>query len=53
MPISVKAKRKGIIFLAVAGAILWFPVVRLLMGQPPGFLRDLGFFSGPGGTPVA
>ena len=45
-----KAKRRAIASLLIAGALLWIPVARLLLGQPPGFLRDLGFFSGPGGT---
>lgn len=47
------AKRRAITFLAVAGTILWVPVARLLLGQPPGFLRNLGFVSGPSGTPLA
>lgn len=34
-------------------AILWFPVVPLLLGTPPGFLRNLGFVAGPGETPLA
>jgi hypothetical protein len=53
MEIDPKAKRRAIVSLVVAGAILWFPVARLLLGHPPGFLRDLGFFSGPSGTPIA
>ena len=48
--IDPRAKRRAIIFLAIAGAILWIPVARLLLGQRPGFLRDLGFFSGPSGA---
>jgi hypothetical protein len=54
-PIEIEpgAKRRAIIFLAVAGTILWVPVTQLLLGRPPGFLRNLGFFSGPSGTPLA
>lgn len=51
--IAPGTKRRAIIFLAIAGLILWVPVAGLLLGQPPGFLRDLGFFSGPSGTPLA
>ena len=53
MGIDPKAKRRAVMFLVVAGAILWFPVARLLLGHPPGFLRDLGFFSGASGTAFA
>jgi membrane protease YdiL (CAAX protease family) len=43
--------RKTVIFLTVAGAILWMPVVLLLLGRDDvKFLRDLGFVSGPRGT---
>ncbi len=53
MDVSAGAKRKAIFFLAGAGAILWVPVAQLLLGRPPGFLRDLGFLSGPSGTLLA
>ncbi len=45
VPISRKVKRNATLFLLVAGGILWFPVVPLLLGSPPWFLRNLGFFS--------
>ncbi len=48
-----RARRRAIVFLAVATAILWFPVVGVLLGEPPGFLRSLGFFSEPHGTALA
>ena len=32
---------------------MWFPVVPMLLGRPPGFLRHLGFASGPPGTLLA
>jgi membrane protease YdiL (CAAX protease family) len=51
--ISPRARRRALVFLVLAAAILWFPVVPLLAGRPPGFLRDLGFVSGPGGTALA
>jgi len=51
--VNPDAKRRALLFLALAGAILWFPLVPLLAGRPPGFLRDLGFLSGPTGTPLA
>ena len=53
IPIDPGVKRRAIIFLAIAGTILWIPVARLMLGRPPGFLRDLGFFSGASGTPLA
>lgn len=51
--IHPKAKRAATIFLLAAGAVLWIPTARLLMGRPPAFLRDLGYLSGPPGTPLA
>ena len=51
--VDPKAKRRAIIFLAIAGALLWIPTSQLLVGRPPNFLRNLGFFSGPSGTPLA
>ena len=47
------ARRRAIVFLALAAGILWVPVVSALFGTPPPFLRNLGFLSGPGGTPLA
>jgi len=41
------------IFLVLAGGAMWIPVAQALFGRPPGFLRDLGFISGPLGTFVA
>ena len=32
---------------------MWVPVAQLLLGNPPRFLRNLGFLSGPRGTPLA
>ena len=32
---------------------MWWPVAFMLMGNPPGFLRDLGFASGPPGNRLA
>lgn len=43
-------KRRAIIFLTIAGGILWLPIIHRLTGGDSGFLRQLGFFSGPGGT---
>lgn len=51
--IDPRVRRNAIIVLALAGAILWFPIAHVLLGRPPGFLRDLGFLSGPAGTPLA
>ena len=51
--ISPKVRRNSAIFLVLAGGIMWFPVVALFVGSPPGFLRDLGFASGPPGTLLA
>lgn len=53
VPIDPAVKRKAALFLVLAGGILWYPVVFLLLGRAPGFLRNLGFFSGPRGTPLA
>ena len=50
---SLRAESRAVVFLVVAGAILWTPMALLLMGRPPAFLRNLGFFSGPPGPPVA
>jgi membrane protease YdiL (CAAX protease family) len=38
------------IFLLLAGGVMWIPVAQALLGRPPRFLRDLGFVSGPSGT---
>jgi uncharacterized protein len=46
-------ERKAIAFLVVAAVILWIPIAHVLLGGGPGFLRDLGFQSGPRGTPAA
>jgi len=46
-------EQRAAISLAVAAAILWIPMFGLVTGRPPGFLRDLGFLSGPPGTPLA
>ena len=51
--ISPKVRRNSALFLVLAGGIMWVPVVGMLMGSPPGFLRDLGFVSGPPGTLLA
>lgn len=51
--ISPKVRRNSAIFLVLAGGIMWFPVVKLLMGSPPGFLRHLSFVSGSRGTLLA
>jgi membrane protease YdiL (CAAX protease family) len=53
VPISRTVKRNAVLFLAVAGGVMWFPVVPLLLGRPPRFLRDLGFLSEPRGTLLA
>src|SRR5712692_2106763 len=53
VPISRTVKRNAVLFLLVAGGIMWVPVVPLLLGSPPLFLRNLGFLSGPRGTPAA
>ena len=53
VPISRTVKRNTVLFLAIAGGILWLPVVSLLLGSPPGFLRNLGFVSEPRGTLLA
>ncbi len=45
-----KVIRATAVFLVLAGAILWIPVVGALLGHGPGFLRNLGFVSGPRGT---
>ena len=53
--ISVKpgVKRNSAIFLVLAGGLMWWPVASMLLGSPPGFLRNLGFVSGPQGTVLA
>lgn len=51
--VSPTAKRKATLFLVAAGAVLWFTVVPLFLGRPPGFLRNLGFASGPQGILLA
>lgn len=51
--LSKSARLKAVLFLAIAGSILWIPVAALLLGNTPHFLRDLGFLSGPRGTPLA
>lgn len=48
-----RVKKKAVIFLLFATVILWIPVTGLLLGNPPGFLRNLGFISGPKSTPLA
>ncbi len=48
--ISPTVRRNSALFLILAGGMLWFPVVFLLLGRPVGFLRNLGFFTGPRGT---
>ncbi|HXH07437.1 MAG TPA: CPBP family intramembrane glutamic endopeptidase [Vicinamibacterales bacterium] len=48
-----KLKRNVMVFLVLAGGAMWIPVAQALFGRPPGFLRDLGFLSGPSGTFVA
>lgn len=47
------ARRRGLLCLIAAGAILCLPIVPLLAGRPPAFLRNLGFLAGPGGTAPA
>lgn len=49
-PITRTVKRNAVLFLVLAGGVLWIPVAQLLLGNPPRFLRNLGFFSGPRGT---
>jgi hypothetical protein len=51
--VAPKVKRNAVLFLVLAGGVMWFPVARLLLGTPPGFLRNLGFFSEPRGTLLA
>jgi len=51
--ISPKVKRNSAVFLVLAGGMMWVPVVSLLTGSPPGFLRHLGFVSGSPGTVLA
>ena len=46
-------KRGSAIFLVLAGGLMWWPVASKLLGSPPGFLRNLGFVSGPQGTVLA
>ncbi len=46
-------KRSSAIFLVLAGGVMWWPLASKLLGSPPGFLRNLGFFSGPQGTLLA
>lgn len=53
IPVSRTVKRNAALFLVIAGAVLWVPVAQLMLGNPPRFLRDLGFLSGPRGTPLA
>lgn len=53
MTIHRRAKRRALLFLAAATAILWLPVIGVLLGQPPGFVRNLGFVSEPHGTVLA
>jgi membrane protease YdiL (CAAX protease family) len=52
-PLSRTVKRNAVLFLTIAGVVLWVPVAQLILGNPPRFLRDLGFLSGPRGTPLA
>jgi membrane protease YdiL (CAAX protease family) len=41
------------IFITLLALPMAIPVVRKLLGNTGGFLRDLGFLSGPPGTPLA
>lgn len=52
-PIPPRARRNALVFLVLAGGVMWIPLAKALLGRPPGFLRDLGFFSGPRGTITA
>jgi membrane protease YdiL (CAAX protease family) len=52
-PLSRTVKRNAVLFLTIAGVVLWVPVAQLILGNPPRFLRDLGFLSGPRSTPPA
>lgn len=52
-PVTPTVKRNAVIFLVVAGSMMWIPVMQVLLGYPPRFLRDLGFVAGPRGTLVA
>lgn len=53
IPLSQTVKRNSALFLILVGGVLWVPVAQLMLGNPPRFLRDLGFLSGPPGTPLA
>ena len=46
-------KRSSAVFLVLAGGLMWWPLTSKLLGSPPGFLRNLGFVSGPKGTVLA
>jgi hypothetical protein len=52
-PTTPQVKRNAMIFLVLAGGVMWIPVAQALFGRPSGFLRDLGFRSGPSGTFLA
>ena len=51
--VTPRVKRNAVIFLVVAGGMMWIPLVQVLLGYPPRFLRDLGFVAGPRGTLLA
>ena len=50
---NAAVKRSSAVFLVLAGGLMWWPLASKLLGSPPGFLRNLGFVSGPQGTVVA
>jgi hypothetical protein len=52
-PLSRTVKRNAVLFLTIAGVVLWVPVAQVILGNPPPFVCDLGFLSGPRGTPLA
>ena len=41
------------VFMVLAGGVMWWPLTLMLVGAPPGFLRDLGFATGSRGTLLA
>ncbi len=51
--VNPRVKRSSAIFLVLAGGLMWWPVASMFLGSPPGFLRNLGFVSGPQGTVLA
>jgi len=52
MEANPRAVRSAAIALVLAGAILWVPILDLMFSRDGGFLGDLGFRSGPSGTPL-